>query len=149
MRGLGLIGVTALALVPAGAAAHPAQRAAVIEQLDIAYQKAVEQNDTATMARLLADDFILIDGDGKSYTKADLINDAKGGQTRYAVQADTDRKVRFYGNTAVLTAKLIARGLEDGKQVNYTQWFSDVWVMTPHGWRYVFGQTSAVAPTAN
>jgi hypothetical protein len=37
---------------------------------------------------------------------------------------------------------LWAKGLEDGVKVDYTLWFSDVYVRTPAGWRYLFGQAS-------
>jgi ketosteroid isomerase-like protein len=39
--------------------------------LDTEYQSAVKKNDAATMARILADDFVLVTGLGKMYTKAD------------------------------------------------------------------------------
>jgi hypothetical protein len=47
-----------------------------VAALDVAYQKAVEQNDAKTMAKILADDFVVVDGYGKAWTKADLIQDA-------------------------------------------------------------------------
>ena len=51
-----------------------------------------------------------------------------------------------WGDTAVITAKLWAKGLEDGVQVDYAMWFSDVYVRTPQGWRYYFGQASLPLP---
>ena len=122
-----------------------ADRNAVLA-LDKAYQKAVEQNDARTMARLLADDYVLVDGRGKRYTKADLVDDAAGGKTHYKHQEDSEQMVWVWGDTAVLTAKLWAQGIEDGKAVDYTLWFSDTYVKTPQGWRYVFGQASLPLP---
>ena len=115
--------------------------------LDKAYQKAVEQNDARTMARLLADDYVLVDGRGKRYTKADLVDDAAGGKTHYKHQEDSEQMVWVWGGTAVLTAKLWAQGIEDGKAVDYKLWFSDTYVKTPQGWRYVFGQASLPLPS--
>ena len=48
--------------------------------LDSRYQKTVEQNDANTMAEILPDEFVLVEGDGKQSTKADLVNDAKSGR---------------------------------------------------------------------
>ena len=90
-----------------------------LAKLDTDYQKAVEQNDTKTMARILADDFILVSGDGTVSTKDDLLKDAASGSTKYEHQVDSDRTVRVWGDTAVVTAKLWAKGLEDGKRVDY------------------------------
>jgi ketosteroid isomerase-like protein len=114
-----------------------------VAELDTKYQLAVKQNDAATMDRILADDFILISSQGKTYTKAELLEEARSGRMRYEHQEDTDQKVRVWGDTAVVTAKLWEKGTENGKTFDYTLWFSDTYVRTPSGWRYVFGQASA------
>jgi ketosteroid isomerase-like protein len=117
-----------------------------LSKLDTDYQKAVERNDIKTMARILANDFVLVMGDGTAYSKADLLKDAASGSTKYEHQVDSDRTVRVWGNTAVVTAKLWAKGLEAGKQVDYYQWFSDTYVRRQGGWSYVFGQASLALP---
>ena len=118
----------------------------IVAALDTEYQKAVEQNDAKAMTRLLADNFIVYDGDGKSYSKADLIKSATDGSTHYEHQQDSEQTVRIWGNTAVVTAKLWVKGIEDGAKVDYVEWFSDTYVRTPNGWRYVFGQASLPLP---
>jgi ketosteroid isomerase-like protein len=120
-----------------------------VAQLDAEYQKAVEQNDPKTMARILADDFILVSGDGAVSTKNDLLKDAASGNTKYEHQVDSARTVRVWGDTAVVTAKLWVKGLEDGKQVDYYLWFSDTYVRKPTGWSYVFGQASLALPKSS
>jgi ketosteroid isomerase-like protein len=118
-----------------------------LADLDTKYQKAVEQNDAKTMAEILADDFVLVEGDGKRSTKADLVNDAKSGKTHYVRQDDSERTVAVIGDTGVVTAKLRAKGIEDGVKVDYAQWFTDVYVRTPNGWRYVYAQASLSLPS--
>jgi ketosteroid isomerase-like protein len=98
------------------------------------------------MDRILADDFILVTGGGKTYTKADLLKDAHRGLEQYEHQEDTEQTVRVWGDTAVVTAKLWEKGTKDGKPFDYTVWFSDTYVRTPTGWRYVFGQSSGPLP---
>jgi ketosteroid isomerase-like protein len=117
-----------------------------IAALDTEYQAAVKRNDAATMDRILADDFILVTGRGKIYSKADLLRDARNELDRYEHQEDTDQTVRIWGDTAVVTAKLWEKGTENGKPFDYTVWFSDTYVRTPAGWRYVFGQSSLPLP---
>lgn len=113
-----------------------------VAALDIQYQAAVEKNDAATMDRILADDFILVTGNGKTFTKADLLKEARKGTAVYEHQSDTEQTVRVWGDTAVVTAKLWEKGTQDGKPFDYTLWFSDTYVRSPTGWRYVFGQAS-------
>lgn len=120
--------------------------AQVVAALDTQYQAAVEKNDAATMDRILADDFVLVTGSGKTYTKADLLEEARSGQTIYEHQDDSSQTVRLWGDTAVITARLRAKGAENGKPFEYTLWFSDTYVRTPAGWRYVFGQASLRLP---
>ena len=60
-------------VVPRAAAASHDDDLKALQKLDTDYQRAVEQNDTQTMARILAEDFILVLGDGQVSTKADLL----------------------------------------------------------------------------
>ena len=113
-----------------------------VADLDSQYQEAVKRNDSVTMSRILADDFVLVTGNGKVYTKKDLLEEAKSGRYHYEHQEDTDRTVRAWGDTAVVTAKLWAKGVEDGKPFDYKLWFSDTYVRTKEGWKYVLGQAS-------
>src|SRR6266567_1309000 len=86
-----------------------------VAALDTEYQAAVKANDVATMDRILADEFVLVTGVGKTYTKADLLNAARSKRTTYEHQEDSAQKVRVWGDTAVVTALLWAKGIEDGK----------------------------------
>lgn len=113
-----------------------------VATLDTEYQEAVKNNDAATMARMLADDFVLVTGLGKTYTKADLLEEARSGRVVYERQEDSNQKVRLWGDTAVVTALLWAKGTDSGKAFDYKLWFSDTYVRTPGGWRYVFAQAS-------
>ena len=113
-----------------------------VASLDTEYQAAVKKNDAATMDRILADDFVLVTASGKTYTKADLLNDARGRRTAYEHQEDTMRTVRVWGDAAVVTAKLWEKGTDDGKPFDHLLWFSDTYVRTPNGWRYVFAQSA-------
>jgi ketosteroid isomerase-like protein len=117
-----------------------------VAALDTEYQAAVKTNDAATMDRILADDFILVTGSGKTYRKADLIEEARSGRVQYEHQEDTDQTVRIWADTAVVTAKLWEKGTDGGKPFDKTVWFSDTYVRTPTGWRYVFGQSSLPLP---
>ena len=65
----------------------------------------------------------------------------------YEHQEDTEQAVRVFGDTAVVTALLWAKGTRDGKSFDYRLWFSDTYARTAAGWRYVFGQASLPLPT--
>lgn len=146
--GIGL----ALALIPAaairgGTRSSEDDRKAVAA-LDAEYQAAVRENDAATMARILADDFVLVTGSGKTYTKADMLEDARRGDI-YQQNDEASQTVRVWGDTAVVTAKLWEKFTSNGKRFDHKFWFSDTYVRTPSGWRYVFGQSSLPLPNSS
>jgi uncharacterized protein (TIGR02246 family) len=144
---------TALAIASLGAllaaphlSADAAADAKAVAALDTAYQAAVKANDAEAMAKILADDFVLVTGRGTVYTKNDLLEEARKKSTAYEKQDELEQKVRVWGDTAVVTALLWIKGTSDGKPVERKLWFSDTYVRTPAGWKYVLGQASIPLP---
>jgi ketosteroid isomerase-like protein len=118
----------------------------VVAALDTRYQAAVKTHNVAAMDSILADDFVLVTGKGKAFSKAGLLAEARDEGVVYEHQEDTNQTVRIWGNTAVVTALLWAQGTDKGKPFDYKLWFSDTYVKTQTGWRYVFGQSSIRLP---
>jgi ketosteroid isomerase-like protein len=119
---------------------------ATVARLDTEYQAAVKVNDVATMDRILADDFVLVTGRGTTFTKQDLLAEASKRSYIYERQDELEQVVRVWGDTAVVTALLWCKGTHDSKPFDYKLWFSDTYVRTPDGWRYVLGQASLRLP---
>ena len=117
-----------------------------VSALDTKYQAAVKHGDAATMDQILADDFVVVTGTGKIYSKADLLNMARTNGVIYERQDESDQTVRVWDDTAVVTAKLWGKGLDRGKPFEWHVWFSDAYIRTPTGWRYVHGQASLPLP---
>lgn len=128
--------------------ASPEDDAKAVAALDTKYQAAVKANDATTMDQILADDFVLVIGRGKVFSKADLLDSARKKEATYKRQDEEpgSQKVRVWGDTAVVTALLWIKSVQDGKPADYKLWFSDTYVRTPTGWRYVFGQASLPLP---
>jgi ketosteroid isomerase-like protein len=124
--------------------------AKTVAALDTKYQAAVKSNDAATMDQILAEDFVLVTGRGKVSSKADLLESARKKEVTYERQDEEPgtQKVRMWDNTAVVTALLWIKAVQGGKPIDYKLWFSDTYVRTPAGWRYVFGQASLPLPKA-
>jgi len=142
--------VTALALGTATAElnASSEEDAKTVAALDTRYQAAVKSNDAATMDQILADDFVLVNRRGKVSSKTDLIQSARKKEVTYERQDEEagTQKVRVWGDTAVVTAFLWIKAVQGGKPIDYKLWFSDTYVRTPAGWRYMFGQASLPLP---
>lgn len=140
--GLGVAGILVAVTVSSGKA-RTADDQKIVADLDTRYQEAVKKNDAATMEKILADDFVLVTGSGKTFTKTDLLNEARDGHMVYEHQDESEQVVRAWGDTAVVSARLWLKGTEDGKAFDRMVRFSDTYVRTPGGWRYVFGQSAS------
>ena len=143
------IGMLVVAAIPSARSNALPNDESVVAALDTEYQAAVQKNDVATMDRILADDFVLVTGRGTTYTKADLLREARSKSVTYERQEDSNQTVRIWGDTAVVTALLWSKGTADGKPFEHRLWFSDTYVRTPTGWRYVFGQASLPLPAGS
>lgn len=135
-------------LASASADASPAEDRRIVAELDIAYQEAVKRNDAEAIDRILHEDFALVRGDGTVLTREDIIEEAKSGRIQYEQQDEIPgtQTVRVWGDTAVVTAQLWLKGVDNGEPFDRRLWFSDTYVRTGNGWRYAFAQVSLPLP---
>jgi ketosteroid isomerase-like protein len=126
--------------------ASSADDRATVAALDVEYQAAVKRNDAAVMSRILADDFVLVSGGGQATTRDQLLAEARAKSVAYEQQDELPgtQTVRVWGDTAVVTALLWLKGADSGKPFDRKLWFSDTYVRTPAGWKYVFGQVGRI-----
>jgi ketosteroid isomerase-like protein len=143
---IGLFVCAFVTLSSALRAESPAEVEKIVAKLDTEYQAAVKANDAETMDRILADDFVLITGKGATFSKADLLKAAREKTAIYEHQEELEQKVRVWGDTAVVTALLWIQGTSEGQSFERKLWFSDTYVRTPKGWKYVLGQASLPLP---
>lgn len=120
--------------------------AAAVAELDRRFQAAVKQNDVAVIDEILDEDYVLVLGDGRTETRTDALRDAREKVTSYEIQDESEKSVRVCGATAVVTARLRIIGRRAGATVDYTLWYSDVYVRRPQGWKYWVGQASLPLP---
>ena len=137
----GLTGIAALAA--------PNVDRDTVAQIDLTYQEAVKRNDADTMKKILHPDFQLVLGDGSRFGRDDLLRAARRGTFAYELQDEEpdSQSVMVWGDTAIVTAKLRLKGLKNGQPFERTLWFSDTYVRTDRGWRYLFGQASLPLPS--
>jgi ketosteroid isomerase-like protein len=127
--------------------AFAADDAVTVAALDTEYQAAVEKNDWKTMDRILHPDFVLVLGNGKVVSRAELIASARNADVVYEKQVEVpgSQVVRLYGpETATVTACLWLKYTDSAskKSDDYKLWFTDTYVRTKDGWRYALGQAS-------
>jgi ketosteroid isomerase-like protein len=121
-----------------------------VARLDAEFQAAVKINDAQTMDRILHKDMVLVLGDGRINTRDELLQESRDKVVHYERQDEEPgtQTVRIWGDTAVVTALLWVKGSSKGAEFDRRLWFSDIYVRSNEGWRYVFGQASLHLPEA-
>ena len=64
--------------------------------------KALMSADLAVLAQIFADDYVQYNETGKAFTKQDVLNNVRTGEIRYPLIVSTGRKIRVFGDTAVV-----------------------------------------------
>ena len=121
--------------------------ARTVAALDSEFHAAMKTNDAATIDRIVADDFMLVRGFGRSLNKSDLVKQAREKQAKYEHHdvEEGSKQVRVWRDTAVVTETVWVKGSENGKPVDQKLAVTATYARTPNGWRYVAGQ-AAVPP---
>jgi ketosteroid isomerase-like protein len=118
------------------------QITALSEQIGQAYMK----GDLSILEKYLADDHTAIRANGKVYTKAQEIENVKSGVVKIETDDVRERKIRAYGNTAVVDGLTSATGVSGGKPFSGDFRFTRVWVKQKGEWKSVLYQATRVAP---
>lgn len=142
----GIVMMAVNAMGPAAAAQSPEEDRRIVAALDTEYQLAVKTNDFETMDRILHPDFVLVFGDGRAISREMLLDSERSATYELQDEEPGSQTVRLYGDTAIVTAKLWLKGVKRRGPFDHVLWFSDTYVRTQSGWRYVFGQASLPLP---
>jgi len=126
---------------PATAPAPTENVQEVIAGLEQQWVTAILAKDTATVDRLLSDDFIGTT-DNLRYTKSEALDDVTGGM--HEVLALNDVEVRVFGDTAIATMKQTEKSTHVGVDYNGSYLFTDVWVKRDGQWRAVASHGSRI-----
>jgi ketosteroid isomerase-like protein len=121
----------------------------IVAELDTEFQAAVKVNDASVMDQILHKDMVLVYGNGSVQTREELIEEARNEALSYEKQDEDPgtRVVRVWGDAAAVTARLWIKGVRrNGPAFDRRVWFSDIYIRTATGWRYVFGQVSPDLP---
>ena len=116
-----------------------AQTLQVIEQ---DWLNAEKNHDAEAFEKLVADDWIAINPDGKSQTKAERAAEIKTSNIDSATLGDM--KVRVFGDTAVVTGTDNEVIMNDGKKSSDHYVWTDVFVKRSGKWLAVASQTAQI-----
>jgi ketosteroid isomerase-like protein len=111
--------------------------------LESQWNTAYMKSDVSAMNSLLADDFIITEEDGSTFSKPGYIAHNGNSSVHVEISKMSDLKVRMHGNTAVVTGTYHEKGTEKGKAYEYYDRFTDVWMNRKGAWQVIVSHYSS------
>ena len=102
--------------------------------------KALMSADLAALAQIFADDYVQYNEDGKAFTKQHVLNNFRSGAIRYPSIVSTGRKIRVFGDTAVVHGSESDEVEADGKRFSVRYVYLDVLRKRDGVWKLVASQ---------
>lgn len=109
------------------------------------WSKAIVSNDAERIGRFMADDWVIVSDSGITSKEQFLSIIQSGELTHSTFDRVNDARVRTYGDTAVLTARLTNTAHYRGRQFDADEWTTDVFVRRNGRWLCVLSQITAAA----
>ncbi len=118
-----------------------------IDQLEETWANAILHRNVQQMDALLADDYMAITPSGMLVSKDQTLANMRNGTMRFSTIATSDRKVRFYGGTAVVTSRAYVIGTMPEGPLQGSYRYTRVYVRDDQGkWQIVSFEASRIRP---
>jgi uncharacterized protein (TIGR02246 family) len=108
--------------------------------LQEAGDKALVSADLAVLAEIFADDYVQYNEAGKAFSKQDVLTNFRTGAIRYPAIVSTGRRIRIFGDTAVVHGSEADVVETDGKRANVRYVYLDVLRKDKGKWKLVASQ---------
>jgi ketosteroid isomerase-like protein len=116
-----------------------------IDQLEDEWRTAMLKGNTAALENLLADDYTAITAVGAIQTKEQAITSLRTGALQLTALSISDRKVRIYGSTAVVTSLAELTGSRNDQEMSGRYRYTRVYVRNSQGqWKIVSFEASRI-----
>jgi ketosteroid isomerase-like protein len=102
--------------------------------------QALMSADVAVLTQIFADDYVQYNESGKAFTKQDVLNNFRTGTIRYPSIVSTGRKIRVFGDTAVVHGSESDLVEASGKKFSVRYVYLDVLRKTNGKWKLVASQ---------
>jgi ketosteroid isomerase-like protein len=109
------------------------------------YTDALLKKDTATLDRIWADDLTFINLRGEMVSKQQRMANIKTGATSFKSIELSDKRIRTYGDSAVVTCRVAIEGQYSGQEGSGNYAVTTVWARTTGSWQMVAVQMIRIA----
>jgi len=116
-----------------------------IDQLEDEWREAVLTSNTRVLETLLADDYMAITPSGTLQSRDETLDSLRTGRVHFTTITMSDRKVRFYGTTALVTSLASIQAKTPDGQISGSYRYTRVYVRDAQGgWKIVSFEASRV-----
>jgi len=116
-----------------------------ILELEDTWRTAVLKSDINALSALLADDYMGITASGMLQTKQEALANIRARRIQFTTLILSDRKVRFYGKTALVSSKAEVQGTTPEGEISGDFRYTRVYVRDGQGkWKIVSFDTSRI-----
>ncbi|MFF3848202.1 nuclear transport factor 2 family protein [Streptomyces sp. NPDC002328] len=130
-----------------GSAAERPDEAAVAALVRVAreWAAAIVADDPVRIAGFMADEWVIVSGSGVTSKERFVALVASGELSHSAMELVTAPRVRFHGDTAVLTARMTNTAHYRGERHDADEWTTDVFVRRDGRWVCVLSHITPAA----
>jgi uncharacterized protein (TIGR02246 family) len=107
---------------------------------------AIVANDAEQIASFMADEWVMVSESGVSPKERFLSLVASGELTHSAMERVGIPRVRIYGDTAILTARVTNTAHHLGRRYDADEWTTDIFVRRDGRWVCVLSHITAATP---
>ncbi|MDD7964794.1 nuclear transport factor 2 family protein [Actinomycetospora lemnae] len=105
---------------------------------------AICSDDADRIAAFMDDDWAIVSWTGVT-SREDFLSFVRSGALGHTrMEGVGERRVRVYGDTAVLSVRVLSTAQYGGQDIPADEWTSDVFVRRPAGWRCVLTHITPV-----
>lgn len=116
-----------------------------LRRLDRELVVATYTKDASWFAKHMSDDYVLVTSTGKLKPRDVLVKELATSGLEFQPYEPTEVNVRLFGDSAVITGRIVQKYTYGGDRVEADLRYTDVWVRSAAGWKNVAGQASAIS----
>jgi uncharacterized protein (TIGR02246 family) len=138
--------ISAMLVAFVGLQAQMSDTDVALTRLEAEWNTAHVQGDAATLARIFADDLVVVVPGMRPLSKADSLGMFSAGGMKFDRYESSDIRSRVYGDTAIVTGRIKRTRTIGGKTMDDDWRFTKVYLRRANAWQVVSFHASNVAP---
>jgi ketosteroid isomerase-like protein len=108
------------------------------------YSNALTKKDLAALDQIWADGYTFTNGRGEFLTKKERLENVKTGATQFESISREGEEIRVFGDTAVVTTRIVLKVIYSGKESSGPYRSLNVWAKMQGRWRLVANQITPI-----